>query len=109
MGVIRRRSYSAEHRAHAVKMVVDSSRTVADVARELGISARTLHSWVAEYRSFVPAEVRAQFLAVLRDTDLPDRLPLGRTVNIYYEVCMLPRCRTAPPWQSLTLPSRSHR
>ena len=40
-------------------------------------------------RSFVPAEIRAQFLARLRDTDLPDPLPLGRTVNIYYEV---PEC-----------------
>ena len=40
-------------------------------------------------RSLVPAEIRAQFLVALRDTDLPDPLPLGRTVNIYYEV---PEC-----------------
>ena len=40
-------------------------------------------------RPFVPAEIRAQFSARLPDTDLPDPLPLGRTVNIYYEV---PEC-----------------
>ena len=38
---------------------------------------------------FVPAEIRAHFLAMLRDTDLPDPLPLGRTVDIFYEI---PEC-----------------
>jgi hypothetical protein len=36
--------------------------------------------------SFVPAEIRARFLAALGDADLPDPLPVNRTVNIFYEV-----------------------
>jgi hypothetical protein len=52
-------------------------------------AARTRYSLRMQRAVTVPAEIRAQFLAALRDTDLPDPLPLGRTVNIYYEV---PEC-----------------
>lgn len=45
-----RRSYSAEYKAEAVKMVVDTSRPVAVVARELGLVEQTLGNWVNEYR-----------------------------------------------------------
>ncbi len=38
--------YSADEKAAAVRMVVDSGRTSAAVARELGISARSLAAWV---------------------------------------------------------------
>ena len=41
-----RRRYSAEEKAAAVRMVVDSGRTSAAVARELGITARSLAAWV---------------------------------------------------------------
>jgi transposase len=46
----RRKSFSAEFRNEAVKMVIESSRAVADVARELGIGAETLRTWVNRYR-----------------------------------------------------------
>ena len=45
-----RRSYSAEFKAEAVRLVIDTSRPVARVARELGIVEQTLGSWVNEYR-----------------------------------------------------------
>lgn len=37
-------------------MVVDGSRPVAQVARELGINAGTLGNWVAQYRKAHPVE-----------------------------------------------------
>ena len=46
----RRKSFSAEFKNEAVKMVIESSRAVADVARELGIGAETLRTWVNRYR-----------------------------------------------------------
>jgi transposase len=42
----RRKSFSSEFKDEAVKMVIESSRAVADVARELGIGAETLRTWV---------------------------------------------------------------
>jgi transposase len=46
----KRKSFSAEFKNEAVKMVIESSRAVADVARELGIGAETLRTWVNRYR-----------------------------------------------------------
>jgi transposase len=46
----RRKSFSAEFKDEAVKMVIESSLAVADVARELGIGAETLRTWVNRYR-----------------------------------------------------------
>jgi len=45
-----RRSYSAEFKAEAVRLVIDTSRPVAQVARELGVVEQTLGNWVNEYR-----------------------------------------------------------
>jgi transposase len=52
----RRRKFSPEFRDEAVKMVVDSDRPVAQVARELGINPGTLGNWVAAYRKAHPVE-----------------------------------------------------
>jgi transposase len=46
----KRRNYSPEYRTEAVKRVTESSRTIAQVARELGILEGTLGNWVATYR-----------------------------------------------------------
>ncbi len=45
-----RRTFSPEFREDAVKLVIDSSRPIAQVARELGIGEATLGNWVAKYR-----------------------------------------------------------
>ena len=42
--------YTPEFRDEAAKMVVNSSRPIADVAREIGVSETTLGSWVRAYR-----------------------------------------------------------
>lgn len=44
--------YSPEFREEAARMVVESSpsRSISDVARELGVSETTLGSWTRKYR-----------------------------------------------------------
>ena len=42
--------YTPEFREMAVKEVIDHSRPIADVARELGIVEQTLGNWVKKYR-----------------------------------------------------------
>ncbi len=44
------KKFSPELKAEAVRAVIDSSRTVASVAREFGIGTETLRSWVNKYR-----------------------------------------------------------
>lgn len=46
----RRKKFSPEFRDEAVKMVIELSRPVAQVARELGINEGTLGNWVNRYR-----------------------------------------------------------
>ena len=44
------RKITPEYRAEAVKLVVDSSRPIAGVARELGVNEGTRGNWVSSYR-----------------------------------------------------------
>lgn len=44
------RSYKPEFKQMAVAMVLDQGKTVAGTARELDISAYTLHNWVGKAR-----------------------------------------------------------
>ncbi|EFC81329.1 transposase IS3/IS911 family protein [Parafrankia sp. EUN1f] len=46
----KRRKFSPEFKDEAVKMVIETSRPITDVARELGILEGTLGAWVATYR-----------------------------------------------------------
>ena len=46
----RRRKYSPQFREEAVKSVIETSRPIAVVARELGIVEGTLGNWVNAYR-----------------------------------------------------------
>jgi len=45
---IKRRKYEPEFKADAVRLVRGGDRTVAEVARSLGIHVNTLHTWVKE-------------------------------------------------------------
>ena len=53
MGKYRR--FSPEYRDEAVKMVVEMSRPIAEVARDLGLNESTLGNWVTKYRDEHPA------------------------------------------------------
>ena len=45
-----RAKYSPEFKDTAVREVIDNSRTIADVARSLGVLEQTLGTWVKSYR-----------------------------------------------------------
>ena len=45
-----RRKFSPEFKEEAAKMVVETSRPISHVARELNINETTLGHWVKEYR-----------------------------------------------------------
>ena len=45
-----KKSFSPEYKDEAVKMVIETSRPIARVAKELGINEGTLGNWVAAYR-----------------------------------------------------------
>ena len=44
------RKFSPEFRAEAVRLVIENSRPITQVARELGVNDGTLGSWVKQYR-----------------------------------------------------------
>lgn len=46
----KRKNYSPEFREEAARLVIDTSRTIADVARELGVTQTSLGNWVRAYR-----------------------------------------------------------
>jgi len=51
----RYRKFTPEYRVEAVRLVIDNSRPIAEVARELGINEGTLGNWVNKYRADHPA------------------------------------------------------
>ena len=44
------KSFSPEFKDEAVKMVIETSRPIARVAKEIGINEGTLGNWVSSYR-----------------------------------------------------------
>ena len=48
--VAKTKNYSPEFREEAAKMVVETSRAIASVAREIGVSETSLSNWVRAYR-----------------------------------------------------------
>jgi len=51
----KRRSYTAEYKVEAAHRVIDTGRTIAEVARELGIDPGMLSVWVKDERRRVSA------------------------------------------------------
>lgn len=50
----RRRKFTPEFKDEAVKMVIESSRPIAEVAREIHVNEGTLGNWCAKYRAEHP-------------------------------------------------------
>lgn len=49
------RKFSPEYREEAVKMLIETSRPAAEVARDLGINESPLSNWVTIFRRGHPA------------------------------------------------------
>ncbi|MNO98473.1 Transposase [compost metagenome] len=47
-----RRSYNDEFKQQTVKYIQEQTKTVAELAQELDIPAKTLHQWLGKYRQF---------------------------------------------------------
>ncbi len=47
----RRRKFTPEFKDEAVKMVIETSRPIAEVAREIHVNEGTLGNWVNKYRT----------------------------------------------------------
>jgi len=46
-----RRSFSREYREEAAKLVIETGRPIAQVAKELGVGEVSLGKWVKDYRA----------------------------------------------------------
>ena len=49
-----RKTYTAEFKLQAVRMVTDQHRAVAEVARRLGLTEGRLHDWLKAFRAQGP-------------------------------------------------------
>jgi transposase len=47
----KRRKFSPEFKSEAVRLVIETSRPTAEVAREIGVHEGTLGAWVNKYRT----------------------------------------------------------
>ena len=50
MGVKSRKTYNEQFKANAVRLAIESGKTVRQVARDLGIEPGTVHTWVRQSR-----------------------------------------------------------
>ncbi len=62
------RKFTVGYREQTLKLILDSQRPIAKVARELGINEGTLENWVNKY---------AVSTAMVEELALPDRARLG--------------------------------
>ncbi len=50
MGTSKRKTYTPEYRREAARLVIDTGRTIAAVASEVGVGAQLLGRWVQQER-----------------------------------------------------------
>jgi transposase len=46
----KRRSFTPEYKEEAAKLVIETSRPIAEAARDIGVNEQTLRNWVSAYR-----------------------------------------------------------
>ena len=71
-----RRGFTPEYKDEAVKLVINTGRTVATVARELGLNEATLGRWVHDFRARTTAGQAGQ--GGLSETERAELLRLRR-------------------------------
>lgn len=52
----KRRKFTPEFKDEAVKMVIESGRSIAEIAREIHVNEGTLGNWCAKHRAAHPEE-----------------------------------------------------
>ena len=70
------KTYTAEFKASAVKLAVESDQPATDTARDLGVNANTLHNWISKYH-----RPKASGKAEKQDEHLYDELKRLRKEN----------------------------
>lgn len=55
-----RQRYNEEFKQQTVKYIQEQTKTVAELAEELNIPAKTLHSWLTKYRQFEDEPIAGQ-------------------------------------------------
>ncbi|WP_327141148.1 transposase [Nocardia sp. NBC_01327] len=76
----KRRSFTTEYKVEAAHRVIDTGRTIAEVARELGVGEPVLGGWVKdERRRLAAAEVHGE--APLSPAERAELLALRRRVS----------------------------
>lgn len=71
MGTSKRKTYTPEYRREAAHLVIDTDRTIAAVAREIGVGEQLLGRWVHHERARTGGEAEAAL-------DLDERSELER-------------------------------
>jgi transposase len=71
-----RRGFTPEYKDEAVKLVINTGRTVATVARELGVQESTLGRWVHDFKARAVAGEASQ--GGLSETERAELLRLRR-------------------------------
>ena len=72
----KRRGFTPEYKDEAVKLVINTGRTVATVGRELGLNEATLGRWVHDFRARATAGQAGQ--GGLSETERAELLRLRR-------------------------------
>jgi transposase len=69
--VRRRKRYTPEFKAEAVRLVQTSDRPITEIAAHLGVTAKSLHDWIKELRPDPPerltADERSELLQLRRE------------------------------------------
>jgi transposase-like protein len=92
-----RRRFSAQFKAEAVQMVIETGKPIAEVARDLGIHDGTLGNWVNAYRRAHPEpEQPLSPVERVRVTELEDEVRRLRLENEFLKKAAAFFARTHP-------------
>jgi transposase len=69
-------SYSTQFKQDAVKLAVESDQSIANTARDLGVNANTLYTWITKFHHREPSMIKGS-----GDKNPYDELKLLRREN----------------------------
>lgn len=75
-----RRTFSPEYKHEAARLVIDTGRTIAEVARELGVGSQSLGTWVAAERATEAGEPTGELTGELTLDERAELKALRRQV-----------------------------